>query len=95
MGIKESLSKIADRLLSTLSGVIIGLTVLLWCSSGLGLLIETGSFPVEQYQFYASIVLLSCSFVLAALSLLLTSHPFYEYMVVIIIGSMTGASYVN
>ena len=85
----------ADRFLYSLSCLVLVLTVLLWCSSGLGLIMELDSFPMEQWQFNGGVVLLACSLIFAAAFTWLVKHPLYEYWVVILIGMMTGICYVN
>lgn len=64
-------------------------------SSALGYVVDLGSIlPIEVLQFYTALVLIGLSIILAVLNLLLTSHPFYEYWLVIMLGSVVGLIYV-
>lgn len=84
-----------DRILSVITIIILVLSGLLLLSSGLAYFINLGNvLPIEIVQSYTGFALIGLSIILAILNLLLTRHPFYEYWLVIMIGSMVGVIYV-
>jgi len=57
--------------------------------------VDLGSIlPIEIMQFYTALVLIGLSVILTVLNLLLTSHPFCEYWLLIMLGSLVGLIYV-
>ena len=81
--------------MSTIPVVILVLAGSLVLSSALGYVADPGStLPIGIMQFYTGWVLVGLSIMLAVLNLLLTSHPFYEYWLVIMLGSVVGLVYV-
>ncbi len=76
--------------------IVLILTGSLILSSALGYIVDLGNYiPIELLQSYTGLALIGLSIILAILNLLLTSHPFYEYWLVIMIGSIVGLIYVT
>ena len=82
------------RILTRLPVAILVLAGSLVLSTALGYVVDLGSIlPIEIVRFYTALVLIGLSIILAVLNLLLTSHPFYEYWLVIMLGGAVGLGY--
>lgn len=74
--------------------IILVLVGLLLASSALDLILNPSDIPIlGQLQSYGGLALLSFSIGLAILNLWLIQHPFYEYWLIIMAGSVIGAIY--
>jgi uncharacterized protein YjeT (DUF2065 family) len=77
----------ADRLLLTLTYLILVLSGILLCSSVLTKYIDLGSLPLEQLQLYGGSTLIALGSILAGANLVVGGHTLYEYWVVVFIGA--------
>ena len=75
---------------------ILSLASALLLSTGLDFFVNLrGAFPLQTVQSYAGFTLIGFSVILAILNPLLTRHPFYEYWLTALIGSVVGVIYVG
>ncbi len=82
----------AERILSVM---IIVLSGVLLSSSGLNFVVDLNAHLLEEMRLYVGGSLIFLSLLLAGSNLILTRHPFYEYWMLVMVGSLIGISYVN